>query len=238
MVKTVKMKVVRTVFLVIGFLLFYCNSFSQQKSTLQSATIRLTTKSDTIQYTLGAYIGQWFNKNGFTITNRTLFERGMDDALQNKKLAVNDSAISPLVSSYQLSVQNARSKAMEDQLFAGLKGKSGVGVLPDGVHYIVVKAGNGLRPAAKDSIVINAIGIFPDGTVFEDTYQKKRPISTLPGNLIPGLNETIQLMPEGSVWRIFIPSVLGYGPAGLPNVIPPNTALVFDVTLVRVKQNR
>lgn len=200
--------------------------------------VRLSTKSDTIQYTLGAYIGQWFNKNGFTITNRTLFERGMDDALQNKKLAVNDSAISPLISSYQLSVQNARSKAMEDQLFASLKGRTGVGVLPDGVSYIVVKTGNGLRPAARDSILINAIGIFPDGTVFEDTYQKKRPINTLPGNLIPGLNETIQLMPEGSTWRIFIPSVLGYGPAGLPNVIPPNTALVFDVTLVRVKQNR
>lgn len=200
--------------------------------------VRLSTKSDTIQYTLGAYIGQWFNKNGFTITNRTLFERGMDDALQNKKLAVNDSAISPLISSYQLSVQNARSKAMEDQLFASLKGRTGVGVLPDGVSYIVVKTGNGLRPAARDSILINAIGIFPDGTVFEDTYQKKRPINTLPGNLIPGLNETIQLMPEGSTWRIFIPSVLGYGPAGLPNVIPPNTALVFDVTMVRVKQNR
>lgn len=228
--------------LLISFALFIIVNVSAQQPSnrpdAQVQTFRLATKSDTIQYTLGAYIGQWFNKNGFTITNRTLFERGMDDALQNKKLAVNDSAISPLISSYQLSVQNARSKAMEDQLFASLKGRTGVGVLPDGVSYIVVKTGNGLRPAARDSILINAIGIFPDGTVFEDTYQKKRPINTLPGNLIPGLNETIQLMPEGSTWRIFIPSVLGYGPAGLPNVIPPNTALVFDVTLVRVKQNR
>jgi FKBP-type peptidyl-prolyl cis-trans isomerase len=118
---------------------------------------------------------------------------------------------------------------MEEQLFAALKGKPGVGALPDGVHYIVIKAGTGVRPSAKDSIVINAIGIFPDGKVFENTIEKKKPITTLTGTLIPGLNETLQLMPEGSVWRIFVPSALAYGPAGLPNMIPSNTALVFDI---------
>jgi FKBP-type peptidyl-prolyl cis-trans isomerase len=95
--------------------------------------------------------------------------------------------------------------------------------------------GTGIRPTAKDTVVINAIGMFPDGSVFEDTFQKKQAITTLTGTLIPGLNETVQLMPEGSVWRIFIPSALAYGLAGLPNVIPPNTALVFDITLMEVK---
>ena len=95
--------------------------------------------------------------------------------------------------------------------------------------------GTGARPTPKDSIVINAVGIFPDGTVFEDTFQKKKSITTVTSSLIPGLNEAIQLMPEGSVWRIFIPSALAYGPAGLSNVIPPNTALVFDITLMEVK---
>ncbi|MCK4701046.1 MAG: FKBP-type peptidyl-prolyl cis-trans isomerase, partial [Bacteroidales bacterium] len=52
------------------------------------------------------------------------------------------------------------------------------------------------------------------------------------------LNEAIQLMPEGSVWRIFVPSALAYGPAGLLNLIPPNTALVFDITLEEVKVNK
>jgi FKBP-type peptidyl-prolyl cis-trans isomerase len=199
------------------------------------APVKLTSPADTLQYSLGAFIGQWMVKNGFVITNQTLYKRGMDDVLQNKKLAVTDSTIAPIIGAYQLSTQNARSKALEDQLFAALKGKPGIGALPSGVHYLVIKAGTGVRPTAQDSIVINAIGIFPDGTVFEDTFQKKKVITTLTGNLIPGLNESIQLMPEGSVWRIFIPSVLAYGSAGLGNVIPPNTALVFDVTLVQVK---
>jgi len=208
----------------------------QAKTTsVQNTLIKLTSPADTLQYTLGAFIGQWMVKNGFTVTNQTLFKRGMDDVLQNKKLAVTDSTIAPIIGAYQLSTQNARSRALEDQLFTALKGKPGIGALPSGVHYLVIKAGIGVRLTAQDSIVINAVGIFPDGTVFEDTFQKKKAITTLTGNLIPGLNESIQLMPEGSVWRIFIPSVLAYGSAGLSNVIPPNTALVFDITLMQVK---
>jgi FKBP-type peptidyl-prolyl cis-trans isomerase len=218
-------------------------SLSAQKpeakpSGATNAAVKLATPADTLQYSLGAFIGQWMVKNGFIITNQTLFKRGMDDVIQNKKLAVTDSTIAPIIGAYQLSTQNARSKAMEDQLFTALKGKPGIGALPSGVHYLVIKAGTGIRPTAQDSIVINAIGIFPDGTVFEDTFQKKKAITTLTGNLIPGLNESIQLMPEGSVWRIFIPSVLAYGSAGLANVIPPNTALVFDITLMQVKPNK
>jgi FKBP-type peptidyl-prolyl cis-trans isomerase len=208
----------------------------QKPISVPQTLIKLNSSADTLQYTLGAFIGQWMVKNGFSITNQVLFKRGMDDVLQNKKLALPDTIIAPLVSSYQLSIQSARSRQMEEQLFATLKGKPGVGALPDGVHYIVVKVGTGVRPTAADSVVMNAIGIFPDGTVFEDTFQKKKAIRALTSNLIPGLNETIQLMPEGSVWRIFVPSVLAYGPAGLPNIIPPNTALVFDITLMEVKQ--
>lgn len=200
--------------------------------------VKLTSSADTLQYTLGAFIGQWMLKNGFTVSNPVLFKKGTDDVLQNKPLAVNDTTIVKRIAEYQLSTQNERSKQLEEQLFAALKGKAGVGALPDGVHYIIVKAGTGIRPMTTDTIEINAIGIFPDGTVFEDTFQKKKTIKTVTGSLIPGLNETVQLMPEGSVWRIFVPSALAYGPAGVANVIPANTALIFDITLIKVKQRK
>jgi FKBP-type peptidyl-prolyl cis-trans isomerase len=238
--KVKNMKYLKNVFVTIAALLLTIGLSAQQKTVKPTnvlpAVIKLTSPADTLQYSLGAYIGQWMVKNGFNISNQVLFRRGIDDVLQKKPLAIADTVISPLVASYQLSIQSARSRQMEEQLFAALKGKPGVGVLPNGVHYIVIKMGTGARPVAADSVVINAIGIFPDGTVFEDTFQKKKAITTLTGSLIPGLNEAIQLMPEGSVWRIFIPSILAYGPAGLPNLIPPNTALVFDITLTEVKK--
>ena len=124
---------------------------------------------------------------------------------------------------------------MEEQLFESLKGKAGVGVLPDGVHYIVAEKGTGVRPTLKDTVVIHAVGVFPDGTKFEDTQEKGQPITIVTENLIPGLKEVLPLMPEGSVWRVFIPSMLGYGSAGLPNKVPPYMALVFDIQLLEVK---
>ncbi len=240
MIKTKSnMKYIKPTLFILAALLLTVSLSAQQQTqkpvSVPQTLVKLTSPADTLQYSLGAFVGQWMAKNGFAVTNQVLFKRGMDDVLQNKKLAVTDSTIAPIVAAYQLSSQNARSRQLEEQLFAALKGRPGVGVLPDGVNYIVIKAGTGIRPTSQDSVVINAIGVFPDGTVFEDTFQKKKTITALTGNLIPGLNETVQLMPEGSSWRIFIPSVLAYGSAGLSNFIPPNMALVFDVTLMEVK---
>ena len=236
------MKNMKTSIITFAELLITINISAQQqpvKSTdVPQTVVKLSSPTDTLQYTLGAFIGQWMVKNGFAINDPVLFNRGMDDVLQNKPLAVTDSTIAPIISAYQLSTQNERSRQMEEQLFAALKGKSGIGVLPNGVHYLVLKEGSGVRPTANDSIVFNAVGVFPDGTVFENTPEKKQPIKNITSGLIPGLNSAIQLMPEGSVWRIFVPSALAYGPAGLLNLIPPNTALVFDITLEEVKANR
>ncbi len=226
----------KTLILSITVLLITISASAQEQANANKEAVKLTSSDDTLQYAIGAFIGQWMVKNSFEVQNANLFLLGMDDVLQNKPLAVVDSTITPIVSAYQLSTQNERSRQLEEQLFATLKGKSGVGALPDGIHYIVVKTGTGIRPNITDTIVFHAKGIFPDGTVFEDTYKKKQVITNVLSNLIPGLNETIQLMPEGSVWRIFIPSALAYGSAGLPNVVPPYTALVFDITLMEVKK--
>lgn len=229
------MKNMKTIILIFAALLIVFSASAQEQTSANQEAVKLTSPADTLQYALGAFIGQWMIKNSFEVQNANLFLLGMDDVLQNRPLAVTDSTIAPIVSAYQLSAQNERSRLLEEQLFESLKGKAGVGVLPSGVYYIIKEKGTGIRPAVKDTVVINAIGVFPDGTVFEDTYQKEQPITNVISNLIPGLNEAIQLMPEGSVWRIFIPSALAYGSTGLQNVIPPNTALVFDISLIEIK---
>ncbi|OFX85280.1 MAG: hypothetical protein A2W99_15075 [Bacteroidetes bacterium GWF2_33_16] len=206
-----------------------------QKSVKQSQVVKLATKADTLQYAEGVATGQWMVKNNFEVKNANLFLKGMEDVLQKKALAVNDSIIRKTINEYQLSTQIEKSKLQEEQLFATLKGKTGVGVLPNGVNYIIRRQGDGVRPSAKSTVVINAVGVLPDGAIFEDTYKKKQPITIAIGSLIPGLNEAVQLMPVGSVWRIFIPSVLGYGEKGLQNVVPPYSALVFDIELLEIK---
>jgi FKBP-type peptidyl-prolyl cis-trans isomerase len=131
-----------------------------------------------------------------------------------------------------------RNKLMEKQLFEAVKGQPGLGSIPSGVCYLVSREGKGLRPLLADSVSLNVKGYLPDGTVFEDSFARKAQLKATPGNLIPGLRDILQIMPEGSVWRIYIPSSQGYGDRGIQGIIPPWSALVFDVELVKVRQNK
>ncbi len=200
------------------------------------AQTTLSSSSDTAHYTMGAYVAKWMQSNGMAISDFEMFKAGMTDVQDGKKLAVADSTINQRVADYQTSIKTVKNRQLEEQLFADLKGKSGVGVLPNGVNYIIMQEGEGAFPGANDTIVINAVGVFPDGTLFESTLQTGKPIRTTMADLIPGLKSAMQFMREGSKWRIFIPSALGYGPAGLQNIIPPNMALIFEITLEEVQK--
>ena len=225
--------------LILIALLISSGVLSQEKILKQpnsSVEQKLNSISDTLQYAIGAYLGQWMVKNNFEVRNATLFLTGMEDVLKNRDLAIPDSTITPLIAAHQQATQNQKNKMLEEQLFATLKGKAGVGILPNGVHYIIRRQGEGVRPNVKNTVVINAVGVLPDGTIFEDTYKKKQPITMAINTLIPGLNEAIQLMPIGSVWRIFIPSALAYGETGLQNIVPPHSAIVYDIELIEIKE--
>ncbi len=217
---------------IIYILCLHLNIFAQTKKQ----AIKLTSEADTLQYAIGAYLGQWMVKNNFQVQNATLFLTGMEDVLKQRKLAIPDSLIAPIIANYQQATQIEKNRMLEQQLFNTLKSKSGVGVLPNGVHYIIRSQGDGQKPTSKNTVLVNAVGVLPDGTIFEDTYQKKQPVLININTLIPGLKEIIQYMPVGSVWRIFIPSELGYGKAGLKNLVPPHSALIYDIELLEIKE--
>ena len=223
-------------------ILFSLQVFAQKptmkpSNTVQPAIIKLTNATDTMQYILGAYLAQWMNTNGFAVNNPTIFLRGMDDVLQNKQRTIPDSIITPAVNFYQQAGLKAKSTRREKELFDGLKDKPGVGVFPNGVKYVVASSGKGPRPTETDSISLNLIARLPDGTVVEDTYQAKKPFSATPASFFPGLKATLQEMPEGSKWTIFVPSAMAYGDKGT-TLIPPFSALVLEVELILVKPQK
>jgi len=198
--------------------------------------ITLSNAVDSSQYILGAYIGQYLRANNLVVTNTTLFNKGLDDVLSGKPLLVAADTIPKIVNAYLSQAVIERNKVLEKQLFDAVKSQPGVGVLPSGVCYVIARAGEGARPLVADTVTIHIKGYLPDGTIFEDTYTRNTPLKARPENLIPGLKEAVQIMQAGSVWRVYIPSSLAYGEKGIPGIIPPFSALVFDVELLSINK--
>jgi FKBP-type peptidyl-prolyl cis-trans isomerase len=220
-----------------AIVLTICISAQQKPVASQSKpqpVVKLANAVDSSQYILGAYLGQYLNANGIAVTKPEIFIKGMDDVLTNKKLLVNADSVPKRMNEYLKSMVMERNMALEKQLFANVKGQPGVGTLPDGVCYAIVKAGTGLRPLQTDSVSIQVKGYLPEGKIFEDTYAGNKPFRTTPATLIPGLKETLQIMPAGSLWRIYIPSSLAYGEKGVAGAIPSYSAVVFDIELLNI----
>jgi FKBP-type peptidyl-prolyl cis-trans isomerase FklB len=224
--------------------LLFCNFYSGygQKSKpatnpAASATSSLKTKEDSVQYALGIYIAKWLMGNGFTNLDLTRITSGIADIYSNKPRLVKDENAERMITVYQMGLQRDLAKKLENQLFTSIKDKEGVGKLPSGVQFAVQKQGKGKRASETDSITINFKGSLANGVVFDDTYQRKESVVTTPKDLIPGLAEALQLMPEGAVWELYIPSSQAYGEKGNGTNIPPNSALVMIVELLAVKRN-
>ncbi len=223
--------------LIIG--IFFANhTYAQKTGTkpTESVSPKLKSFSDSIQYVLGAYVGQFLLSNGFTTIDAPYFQAGMQDVYNNRKRQIADSLQVPMMNAYRENVFKERGKILEARLFNSLKDKEGVGKLPSGVQYTIIKQGKGPRPAEMDSIIIHYKGMLADGTVFEDSYAKNLPILALPATLIPGMNECVQLMPSGSIWQLYIPSSQAYGEKGKGNAIPPNSALQITLELLQVRR--
>lgn len=106
-----------------------------------------------------------------------------------------------------------------------------------GLQYYIVEEGTG-QPATPGKVVtVHYYGYLKaDGSKFDESFGRGEPIEFPLGQgmVIPGWEEGIALLKEGSKAVLVIPYYLAYGDEGRPPVIPPQSDLVFDVELVGV----
>ena len=100
--------------------------------------------------------------------------------------------------------------------------------------YKVIKPGKGKTPKLTDSVTTNYRGTLVDGKEFDSSYKKGQPATFAVNGVIKGWTEALQLMKEGEKRELYIPSNLAYGPAGAGADIPPNSALIFELELIKV----
>ncbi|KAM7271895.1 hypothetical protein ACFE04_031109 [Oxalis oulophora] len=116
-----------------------------------------------------------------------------------------------------------------------------------GLGYCDVEVGSGQEVPIAELINVHYTARFSDGTVFDSSYKRGRPLTmrTGVGKLIRGLDqgilggEGVPPMRIGGKRKLQIPSPLGYGPEpagcfrGDCN-IPGNATLVYDIKFVEI----
>lgn len=110
-----------------------------------------------------------------------------------------------------------------------------------GLYYTIEKPGSGPNVAAGQMVSTNYTGKTLDGKVFDsnqDTafHHAGQPLTFKVGvhQMIPGFDEGVTLLKKGGKGTFYLPSPLGYGEQGPPN-IGPNAILIFSVEVTDVK---
>ncbi len=100
-----------------------------------------------------------------------------------------------------------------------------------------IKVGEGAEVKSGDTVVMHYAGTLLDGTKFDTSYDRGEPFTTQigVGQVIAGWDQGVPGMKVGGKRKLTIPSNLAYGERGAGALIPPNSALIFEVELLEIK---
>ena len=177
---------------------------------------------DKFSYAIGLGIGQNLLGMGAKGISVEDFAQAIKDVLEGNQTAISHQEAREIVNKYFEAFLEENKK------------KAGVVTLPSGLQYEIITEGKGKLAKATDQVKCHYEGTLLDGTLFDSSIKRGQPAVFGVNQVIPGWVEALQLMPEGSKWKLYIPSDLAYGAQGAGEMIPPHSTLVFEVELLEV----
>lgn len=164
------------------------------------------------------------------------FFKGIRDSYQGKPLLVNQQECQGLVQEHVQKFSKRKADRMRKggvDFLEKNKKEAGVITTASGLQYKVINTGTGRTPGPTDKVTVHYHGTMIDGTIFDSSVRRGQPATFGVNQVIRGWTEALQLMKEGDKWILYIPQELGYG-AGGSGQIPPYSALIFEVELIKV----
>ncbi len=201
-------------------------------------------------YSLGASLGNYLSSQAYKQSelgvpvNMDQVMEGLTDALKNKSKLTEEEIITALNARaeklnklHEARVKQAKekNKAESEAYLNKNKARKGVKQLESGLQYEELKAGTGAAPKEEDIVTMDYVGKLVDGTPFTNPEGKTVEEKDVVMTLIPGFKEGLYQMKEGGKAIFVIPSSLAYGEEGA-GPVPPESALVFEVTLKKVEK--
>ena len=216
-----------------------------------AAAGELATQEQKVSYILGMNIGSQFKANQVPL-DQTSFLAGIKTSVDGSEPKLSKEQIQETMMAFQAEMQKKQEEAQKKQqaemeaaasknkqegekFLADNKARAGVVTTASGLQYEVLTEGKGAKPKATDTVTVHYRGTLVDGSEFDSSYSRNEPATFALNAVIPGWIEALQLMPEGSKWKIYLPSDLGYGAGGTGGKIGPNATLVFEVELLKVE---
>jgi len=188
-------------------------------------------------YSLGLTISSNLLQSGVKNIDPLQFLSGLQDTYSGNKPKVSMEIANQKLQEFMMARnEEEANKNLEEGLLFLVNNLRNEGVVETatGLQYKVLKEGYGKFPTIKDDVKCHYHGVLLDGTVFDSSGERREAAIFPVSAVIPGWSEALQLMREGSKWRLFIPFDLAYGDQGAGGMIGPNATLIFDVELLEI----
>jgi FKBP-type peptidyl-prolyl cis-trans isomerase FklB len=198
---------------------------------------KLTNKNDSLSYSIGILMGNNFKQQGLESLNIELMSAGLKSASSpNALIGMDDANKLYQKAMEEISMKKAEAAIADGKNFLEKNGqRKEVTVLPSGLQYEVLVKGEGAKPTPTQKVTVHYEGTLIDGSVFDSSYDRGQPATFGVTQVIKGWVEGLQLMPQGSKWKLYIPYNLAYGERGSPPKIGPYSALIFTVELISIQ---
>ncbi|MGO2076427.1 MAG: FKBP-type peptidyl-prolyl cis-trans isomerase [Pseudoalteromonas sp.] len=196
-----------------------------------------STGAEKASYGIGLQMGEQLKANPFEGLNLNSVFEGMKDAYTGNDFQVEIPEIQAAFEKINTEIQARReeeAKVLSAEGIAFLEENAKrpeITVTESGLQYEVITTGEGEKPTAESTVRVDYHGTLINGTVFDSSYERGQPAEFPVGGVIKGWTEALQMMPEGTKWRVYVPHDLAYGERGAGAAIAPFSTLIFDVEL-------
>ncbi len=191
-----------------------------------------------VSYCVGMSIAESLKQQELDVISPEAMLEAIKDVFGGKTPKYTPEQANGIIQNYMNGVAEKKYSVYKEegeQFLAENKSKEGVAETASGLQYEVLVEGTGKQPSANDTVKVHYHGTLIDGTVFDSSVNRGEPATFGVYQVIKGWTEALQLMKEGSKYRLYIPQDLAYGANPHPGgAIKPYQALVFDVELLEV----
>ncbi len=195
-----------------------------------------TEDQDKVSYSAGVVMAMSLKDMGFEEIKYEDFTEGMKTVFEKTMGKISPKKAIDIFNNYtyllrqELAQQNLE---IQQKFFEENKENPKIKTLENGLQYEVLVEGSGEIPTIQDNVEVEYEGSLLDKQVFDSTKESGSVVFNI-SEMIPGWQTALTNMPEGSRWRVFVPSHLAYGENGAAPMIQPNATLVFIIELIKI----